>query len=110
MSRRLEDYIPNFEGKENLMTEGYIFYVNEEDQSISSFSNVTGEEKELFSLIKETDSMQNRYSRMETRPRANGGMFDTYRFLITAEIDRQFNMCFLFSYDMKRKNFSENVK
>lgn len=54
--------------------------------------------------------MINRYFKMETHPNGSAGLFDTYRFLISTEIDWQYNMCFLFSYDMKKKKFSEPVK
>ncbi len=47
---------------------------------------------------------------METHPNGSSGLFETYWFLISAEIDRQYNICFLFSYDMKKKKFSEPVK
>lgn len=54
--------------------------------------------------------MQNRYSKLEVRPKSGGGLYDTYRFMLLSEIDRQYNMCFMFSYNMQKKRFSENVK
>ncbi len=43
-------------------------------------------------------------------PWGNGGLYDVYWFLIATEIDWQYNMCFLFSYDLKKNKFSEPVK
>lgn len=60
--------------------------------------------------MKETDTHQNRYSKFEVRPKTGGGLYDTYRFLLRSEIDRQYNMCFIFTYNMQKKRFPENVK
>ena len=75
-----------------------------------SYCNVTGETKILFNIVKETDTHQNRYSKLEVRPNTGGGLYDTYRFLIRSEIDRQYNMCFIFAYNMQKKRFSDHVK
>lgn len=109
-AKNVTEYAPGYKGKTTLDTDAYIFYLDNEKQNICSYCNATGETKILFNIIKETDTMQNIYSKLEVRPKSGGGLYDTYRFLILSEIDRQYNMCFMFAYNMQKKRFSEHVK
>ena len=109
-SLSIKEYAPGYGGKSKLSSDAYIFYLDKQTHNICSYCNGTGEMKVLFNIIKETDSMQNRYSKLEVRPKSGGGLYDTYRFMLQSEIDRQYNMCFMFAYNMQKKRFSEHVK
>jgi len=45
---------------------------------VNSYSNLTGEIKTLFSIVKETDTMINRYFKLEVVPKGEGGLYDIY--------------------------------
>ena len=109
-SLSIKEYAPGYGGKSKLSSDAYIFYLDKQTHNICSYCNATGEMKVLFNIIKETDSMQNRYSKLEVRPKSGGGLYDTYRFMLQSEIDRQYNMCFMFAYNTQKKRFSEHVK
>lgn len=64
----------------------------------------------MFNIMKVIDTQQNRYSKFEVTPKSGGGLLDTYKFLIRAEIDRQYKMCLIFEYNMQKKIFEGNVK
>lgn len=71
----------------DLYSDAYIFFLDEVNQTVNSYSNVTGEVKTLFSIVKETDTMVNKYFKLDVVPKGAGGLYDTYRFLIATEID-----------------------
>jgi hypothetical protein len=102
MCKPITYYAPCYKGAVNMEADAYIFYLDQQNQNVCSFSNVTGEIRILFNIIKETDTMQNRYSKLEVRPKSGGGLYDTYRFLLSSEVDRQYNMCFMFAYNMQK--------
>lgn len=108
VSKSIDQILPVKGGE--LYSDAYIFFLDEVNQTVNSYSNVTGEVKTLFSIVKETDTMVNKYFKLDVVPKGAGGLYDTYRFLIATEIDRQFNMCFLFTYDLKKNKISEPVK
>jgi hypothetical protein len=106
----IERYVPGYNGSLKLEADAYVFYLDKNKQNVCSYCNSSGETKILFNIVKETDTHLNRYSKFEVRPKSGGGLYETYRFLIRSEIDRQYNMCFIFAYNMQKKRFAENVK
>ena len=110
VSMAIDKYVLGINDSKKLSTDAYIFFFDKNKQNVWSFCNLTGETKILFNIVKETDTKQNRYSKFEVRPKSGGGLYDTYRFMIRSEIDRQYNMWFIFVYNMQKKRFCDHVK
>ena len=106
----IDKYVPGINDSKKLSADAYIFFLDKNKQNVWSFCNLTGETKILFNIVKETDTKQNRYSKFEVRPKSGGGLYDTYRFMIRSEIDRQYNMWFIFAYNMQKQRFCDHVK